>query len=144
MPDPRVHAPATSCLPARPGSLPRRHAPPWTALTLSRVSPSPALSSEHHRAEPFAADRRTHSQSHPLASPMHPRALRRRPRPLHRATPRRKPRSAVPELIFNIRPPATSSSIRRRLCFPDLASLLVGTAVSSTTVSPDPVVYPSP
>ena len=120
-----------------------RHALPSTPLSspsLAALSPDlfPLLCSLFlsARAELVAANRRTHSQSHPLASPTHPRAPRRRPRPPHRATPRQKPRSAVPELIFNIRPPATSSSIRRRLCFPDLASLLVGTAVSSTTVSP--------
>ena len=68
MPDARAHAPATSCLPARRWRhprAPRTPLDPSASSPLSRVSPSHALSPEHHRAEPVAADRRTYSQSHP-------------------------------------------------------------------------------
>ena len=105
MPDARAHAPATSCLPARPGSLPRRHAPPWTALTLSRASP---LLCSLSLSQPSAAvDAVHHHRAHrrrisPLSCPEEP------PRPTptpHRAKRRREPCSDALAVVFFLRTP---------------------------------------
>ena len=145
MPDARRHARAppppllaTSCFPGLPRCPGRSHAAaPHRSHSPSPSSSPPALSLSHPRTT-AVADENHHGHSHPLAPRLCPRAPRRRPRPPHRTTPRRKPCSVDFELFFNLRPPATSSSIRAVQVVPRPTELCFNLAVSSSSVSPPP------
>ena len=141
MPAPRRPPPPS--LPAWPlSNAPRRrhgdaepprplyHSPrgPPLLCFLSLTRPNAAIATD--------AVRRGHRP--PLALPLGSGAPPRPPLPPHRSTALRKPCSVVFKLIFNLRPPSTSSSIRRRSCFPELPEATVATPVSSPSISPPP------
>ena len=88
------------------------------------------LSSRTHPRAIVAAARCCRGHGHCLASPMCSDAPPRPPLPLHRAAPRRKPCIAVPDIVFNLWPPANSSGIRELQSLPGLAVASTGFAVS--------------
>ena len=123
---------ASSSLPAwPPRSSGRRHAPPWTALTLSRAPPLLWLSPSHHPNTPAAAD--VHHRGHrlPLASLTGSRAPPSRPRPYRQATRRRTPWSTVVDAIFVLRTDGRRRPIRRHQAVPEAAEITYDPAVSS-------------
>ena len=91
---------ASSSLPAwPPRSFGRRHAPPWTALTLPMLIPSSGSLPLSSPSAAVAANQRSRGHSHPRAAPSYPRAPPPRSLPPHRATRPEGPRSAAPMLF---------------------------------------------
>ena len=88
------------------------------------------LSSRTHPRAIVAAARCCHGHGHCLASLMCSDAPPRPPLPLHRAAPRQKPYSIVPDIVFNLWPPVTSLVIRELQPVPGLAVPSAGIAVS--------------
>ena len=110
-----THLPSTpSLLSLTLSSLPRPLLPLPSTPERSSSSPTQITAATVHPVPPRWVQRNRH------------RLLRR----LHQPIRPREPCSVFPELIPNLRPPATSPAIRRRLRFPEHAGHLYGTAVS--------------
>ena len=124
-----------------PAPPPASPAPPGDATTTPRSSsllsltlcslPRPLL------PLPSTPERSSSSPTQITAATVHPvpprwvqrnrhRLLRRQHQPIRP----REPSSVFPELIPNLRPPATSPAIRRRLRLPEHAELLIDLTVS--------------
>ena len=103
VPDARAHAPATSCFPARcwrPPTTPRTFPGP---LALSLALPPPLdLSLSSHPSELVAADRCCRGHRLRLVPLTCLRALRRRPRLLHRPRQAGTHRSVLIALVFGL------------------------------------------
>ena len=137
---PNAHASrASSSLPSwPPRSSGRRHAPPWTALTLSRASPLLCFLSLSRLSA--TADAARHHRSHrlPLASPMCPKASPRPPLPPYRAAPRRRPCIDAIFITFVAGHRRSLLPPRSLRCFPEHAEATSVLAVSSCPFSPSP------
>ena len=132
MPDVRVHAPATSCLPLAAGrryvrqhdalvlilSLPRALSPP---LFFHAQPPSTAVAAVHyHRSH----RRRYAMLESPTAPPPHAGNLHQRARA-------DEPQDDAIDPFFDLHPPRSPATPRSPRCLPEAPELLFWTAVSS-------------